>query len=54
MTNAISYSEAFNLAVCCNLGEEFINTYGSAFSWTNCKVDVGELMNWIEEMFNDK
>jgi hypothetical protein len=53
MPDAVSYPEAFNYATCCNLGEEFINTYGTAISWTNCKVDVGELMNWIEEMFND-
>jgi hypothetical protein len=52
MPETVSYPEAFNYAVNCNLGEEFLSVYGSAIQWVDCKVDTGEFLNWIEEQFN--
>jgi hypothetical protein len=54
MPDAVSYPQAFNLAVCCNLGEEFIECYGSAIRWQDCLIDMGELMAFIEDKLNGR
>ncbi len=54
MPETISYPEAFNYAVNCELGVEFLNTYGSAIRWVGCPVDTGEFLNWIDEMFANR
>ena len=52
MFNAIPYNQAFNLATYCMVADEFLKEYGSAIQWQNCKIDLGELMAFIEEKLN--
>jgi hypothetical protein len=49
MFGTIPYSQAFNFANCCNVAEEFLSEYGSAIRWQDCRIDLGELMVFIEE-----
>jgi hypothetical protein len=52
MPDAISYAAAFNFAVCCTVGKEFLAAYGSEIQWQDCPVDIGELMAFIEEVLD--
>ena len=44
----ITYAEALHFATHCTVGVEFIEEYGSALSWIDSYIDLGELMVFIE------
>lgn len=46
----IPYSQALNYALQCNVGEAFLTQYGSAIQWTDCYIDVGELMAFVDSV----
>ncbi len=48
----IPYNQALQFATDCTVGVEFIESYGSAIRWTDCLIDLGELMAFIESKLN--
>ena len=48
----IPYTQALQFATDCTVGVEFIESYGSAIRWTDCLIDLGELMVFIESKLN--
>jgi hypothetical protein len=50
MPTTLNYSEALQFAQYCYVADEFLNEYGSAIRWVNCKIDAGELMSFIDRI----
>lgn len=54
MLGTVPYSQAFNFASCCGVEHHFLNVYGSALNWTESRVDLGELMSFIEGILDNR
>ena len=54
MSIMVPYSQALNFAACCELADEFLNEYGSAIRWTDCKIDFNELFAFVESKLDQR
>jgi hypothetical protein len=54
MFGTVPYNQAFNFAACCCCEDQFLNVYGSALNWQESRVDLGELMTFIEDILDNR
>jgi hypothetical protein len=54
MFGTVPYSQALNFAACCCVEQHFLNVYGSALNWQESRVDLGELMEFIEDILDNR
>lgn len=52
MPVAIPYNQALDFAGQCMVSNEFLSEYGSAIRWQDCLIDLGELMQFVEDKLN--
>ena len=50
----VPYSQALQFATDCTVGVEFVEVYGSALSWVDSMIDMGELFVFIEDKLNGR
>ena len=54
MLGTVPYSQAHNLATCCSVEYQFLNVYGTADNWKESRVELEELMNFIEKILDNR
>ena len=54
MFGTVPYSQALNFASCCCCEHHFLNVYGSEENWQESRVDLGELMTFIENILDNR
>jgi len=54
MLGTIPYNQALNFATCCCVEHHFLNVYGSALNWQESRIDLGELMDFIEKILDNR
>ena len=54
MLGTVPYNQAHNFAACCCVEPQFLNEYGTADNWVESRVDLGELMNFIERILDNR
>ena len=54
MLGTVPYSQAHNFAACCSVEYHFLKEYGTAENWVESRVDLGELMDFIEAILDNR
>lgn len=54
MLGTVPYNQAHNFAACCSVENHFLNVYGPEENWKDSRVDLGELMSFIEAILDNR
>ena len=54
MLGTIPYNQAHNFAACLCVEQQFLNKYGTEDNWQGIEIDLGELMDFIENILDNR
>ena len=54
MLGTVPYNQAHNFATCCSVQYQFLKEYGTEDNWQESRVDLGELMSFIEAILDNR